>query len=131
MAFPKLAALFGAAAGADLTDENLKTAEAKIAQLENEKATAEASLATAQSALATMTTRATTAEASLATAQKDLGTAQTQVATLEKFKKQAQATDEREEDESNELDGPTEKKAAFEVAAEAVIASAKRRKGTK
>ena len=131
MAFPKLAALFGAAAGAELTDENLKTAEAKIAQLEGEKSAADLRATNAEAALTTMTTRATTAEASLATANTKLTEVEGQVATLEEWKKEhASAADLREEDESNK-NGRTESRtlAPWEQRSANAIASAKKRAG--
>lgn len=124
MAFEKLAAFFGASAGTELTDEHLKSAEAKIAQLESDKASAEA-------ALATFTTRATTAETALKTAEASLTEAKSQVATLESWKKEhAGATDERLADESNERDAPQgEQLASFEQIAKSAIDNAKKRVG--
>lgn len=133
MDFPKLAGLFGSSAGATLTNEHLKTAEAKIAQLETDKSAADLRASTAEAALTAMTTRATTAEASLATANTKLTEAEGQVATLEQWKKEhASATDEREEDESNQREQPEKRAlASWEQRAADAIASTKKRVGEK
>lgn len=132
--FAKLAALFGmATADSAVTDENMKTAEAKLAQLETDKAAADLRATNAEAALTTMTTRATTAEASLATATTKLTEAEGQVATLEQWKKaHASATDEREEDESNQHDQPEKRALApWEQRAASAIANTKKRIGDK
>lgn len=134
MAFPKLAALLGlASADSTVTEENMKTAEAKIAQLETEKSAAVERATNAEVALATMTERATKAEASLATAAEQLSTASKQVATLEQWKKaHAAATDERLEDEGNDRDQPQKQALSpWEKRAAEAIATTKKRHGDK
>ncbi len=131
--FKKLAALMGlAAADTEVTQAHLKAADDKIALLEASQAAAELRATNAETALTAMTTRATTAEADVKTAQAEAKTATEKVATLEKWKRENQAEDEREDDELNDTDaekaGP---KASFESVAAGHIARVQKTHGGK
>jgi septal ring factor EnvC (AmiA/AmiB activator) len=129
--FPKVLGFLNLKSGTDaVTEANLQSAEDKIASLEQAKTTAEETLATVRGELATAQGELKTATDKLTTTEAALTTANDQVATLEQWKKAQQATDGRQEDESNHLDGEQpEAKASWEVAADSAIASAKKRVG--
>ncbi|MBO2007561.1 hypothetical protein [Hymenobacter negativus] len=130
--FPKVLGFLNLKSGTDaVTEANLQSAEDKIASLEQAKTTAEETLATVRGELATAQGDLKTATDNLTKAGTDLKAEQDKVATLEQWKKNQQATDGRQEDDSNHLDEQPEAKASWEVAADSAIASAKKRTGTK
>jgi len=119
-----------------VTEAHLQAADDKIALLTQEKAdadtranVAEAARVSAQTALDTTTASLNTANENLTKVTGELDTASKKVATLEEWKKNQAAADGRTEDESNKLDEGNEPKAAFEIAADAAIARAKKRNG--
>ena len=107
-----------------VTEAHLEAADTKIAELTQAKADAE--------------TKLTTAEGSLKTAQEEKAKADTalekeqeKTAQLEKWKQEQKAVDNREEDDSNDLEGDNEPKAAWEVASATAISNVKKRLGEK
>lgn len=124
--FTKILGLLGLGSDKEaVTEAHLEAADSKIGQLEQAKADAEAKLATAEGDLKT-------AQEAKTKITGELTAAEEKVSTLEKWKQEQKATDGRDEDESNNLDGDDQgPKASWEVAAEAAIASAKKRVGQK
>ena len=89
-----LAALGVRSASEPVIEAHLEAADAKIAQLESDKVTAEEKLATAEENLKTAQDEKGKAEAALTETKGKL-------ATLEGWKQEQQAVDKREEDDSN------------------------------
>ena len=100
-----------------VTEAHLEAADTKIAQLEAAKTAAEQQATTAATDLATAQASLKTATDNLTKAATDLKAAEEKATTLEKWKAEQKAVDNREEDDSNDLDkeddGP---KAGWEVA---------------
>lgn len=115
-----------------VTEAHLQAADDKIALLEQEKASADTRAQEAETARVTAQTALDTAKADAAAAATKLTAAEEKAATLEDWKQKQKAVDNREEDDSNDLDkkddGP---KASWEVAAAAQIAGVKKRLGEK
>jgi Tfp pilus assembly protein PilE len=107
-----------------VTEAHLEAADAKIAQLEQAKTDAESKLATAE-------TNLKTAQDEKATAASALEVEKMKTATLEEWKKNQAAVDNREEDDTNNLEGGAEALAPWEKASASAIANAKRRVGEK
>ena len=108
-----------------VTEAHLEAADAKIAQLEEDKKAADLKASQAAAALKA-------AEDEKAKVAADLKTAEEKTATLEEWKKNQQAVDGREEDDSNALDDDkTEALAPWKKASASAIASAKKRLGEK
>jgi|GEM_PF-2273066 len=123
--FANILGFLGLKSGSDpVTEAHLQAADDKIAQLEQEKSAAELK---AQQAAADLKT----AQDAKAKADTDLKAEQEKTATLEKWKKNQAAVDEREEDDSNKLDGGAEAQEPWEKMAASAIANTKRRVGDK
>jgi peptidoglycan hydrolase CwlO-like protein len=131
--FANILAALGLNSNTDsVTEAHLQAADDKIALLEKQKTDAETRANAVQGALDTANASLEAKTADLTKVQGELTTATGKVATLEEWKKQNKATDGRSEDESNKLDAQQEgPKAAWEVASDAAIASAKKRVGEK
>ncbi len=112
-----LAALGVRSASEPVTEAHLEAADAKIAQLESDKETAEAGLKTALEEKGKVEATLTETKGKLA--------------TLEKWKKEQKAVDGRDEDESNSLDDQPEALESWERAAASTIANTKKRLGQK
>lgn len=110
-----------------VTEAHLQAADDKIAQLEQDKNAADTRATQAEAARVAAQTALDTAKADAATSATKLTAAEDKAATLEKWKQEQKAVDGREEDESNKLDGDSEPKASFEVAADEQIARVKAR----
>ncbi|MBF9239471.1 hypothetical protein I2I05_18910 [Hymenobacter sp. BT683] len=115
-----------------VTEAHLQAADDKIALLEQEKSAAELKATQAAAAQVAAQTALDTAKTDLATASTKLSAEQEKVTTLENWKKEQKATDGREEDNSNDLDGDHDgPQASWEVAAASQIAGVKKRLGEK
>jgi hypothetical protein len=108
-----------------VTEAHLQAADDKIAQLEQDKKAADTKATEVAAALKV-------AEDEKAKTAKDLKASQDHAATLEEWKKNQQAVDGRDEDDSNSLDeGQKEALAPWETAAASAIEIAKKRVGKK
>lgn len=115
-----------------VTEAHLQAADDKIAQLEQDKTAADTRATQAEAARVTAQTALDTAKADATATATKLTAAEEKVATLEDWKQKQKATDGREEDDSNSLDGDDEgPKASWEVAAASQIAGVKKRLGEK
>ena len=115
-----------------VTEAHLQAADDKIALLEQEKTAADTRAQEAEAARVTAQTALDTAKADAAATTTKLTAAEGQVKTLEDWKSKQKAVDNREEDNSNDLDGDDEgPKAAWEVAGAKAMASVKKRLGEK
>ena len=107
-----------------VTEAHLQAADDKIAQLEQDKKAADTKATEAAAALKL-------AEDEKAKTAKDLKASQDHAATLEEWKKNQQAVDGRDEDDSNSLDDKPEASEPWEKMAASAIATAKKRVGEK
>jgi chromosome segregation ATPase len=105
-----------------VTEAHLEAADAKIEQLEADKAAADLKAEQTAAALKTAQEEKTKITG-------ELKTASDKVATLEEWKKNQAQVDNRDEDDSNSLEDNREAKASWEVEASAAVNSVKRRLG--
>ena len=111
-----------------VTEAHLQAADDKIALLEQEKTAAETKAEQAEAARIQAQTALDTAKTEAADTATKLKAEEEKVATLENWKKNQQAVDGREEDDSNNLDDhDAEPKTAWETAAAGTIAGVKKR----
>jgi predicted P-loop ATPase len=107
-----------------VTEAHLEAADAKIAQLEQDKKDADDKATAAATALKT-------AEDEKTKIAGDLKTAEDKAATLQTWKDNQASVDGRESDDSNNLDGKQEASEPWEKLSASAIASAKKRVGEK
>lgn len=107
-----------------VTEAHLEAADAKIAQLQEDKKAADLK---AEQAAADLKT----AQDEKAKVAGDLKTASDKVATLEEWQKNQKAVDNREEDDTNALDDKPEALSSWEKASASAIANTKKRLGEK
>ena len=107
-----------------VTEAHLEAADAKIAQLEEDKKAADLKVEKAAADLKTAQDEKAKTEASLKTAEE-------KAATLEEWKKNQATVDGRDSDDSNTLDKGAEASEPWEKMAASAIASAKKRVGEK
>ena len=107
-----------------VTEAHLEAADAKIAQLEEDKKAADLKAEQAATALKTAQDEKTKVDG-------DLKTASDKVATLEEWKKNQAIVDGRDEDDTNNLEKGAEATEPWEKMAASAIASAKKRVGEK
>ena len=107
-----------------VTEAHLEAADAKIAQLEADKITAEGKLTTAEANLKTALEEKGKAEATLTEAKGKL-------ATLEQWKQEQKAVDGRQEDDTNNLEEKSAALEPWEKLSASAIATAKKRVGEK
>jgi hypothetical protein len=119
-----LAALGLGSTSEAVTEAHLEAADAKIAQLEQEKTAADDKAAQAATALKT-------AEEEKTKVAGELETTKGKMATLEEWKKNQAIVDGRDEDDTNTLDDKREASEPWEKMAASAIASAKKRVGEK
>jgi hypothetical protein len=124
--YPKILGLLGLGSEKEaLTEAHMQAAEEKITQLEQGKADADLKAEQAAAALQTAQEEKTKIAGELETTKGTL-------ATLEEWKKNQQAVDGREKDDSNTLDdNQAEALAPWEKTAAKAVASAKKRLGEK
>jgi chromosome segregation ATPase len=123
--YPKILGLLGLGSEKEaLTETHMQAAEEKITQLEQGKVDAESKLATTEASLKT-------AQDEQAKTAQDLKAAKEKVATLQEWKDNQASVDNREEDDTNKLEGGAEALAPWEKAASSAIDTAKKRVGKK
>jgi chromosome segregation ATPase len=123
--FANILGFLGLKSGSDpVTEAHLQAADDKIAQLEQEKTTADLKAEQAGAALKT-------AEEEKTKIAGELQTAQEKAATLQTWKDNQAKIDGRDEDDSNSLDGGKEALDSWERTATATINATKRRLGEK
>lgn len=119
-----LAALGMGSATEAVTEAHLEAADAKIAQLEEDKKAAGLKATEAAAALKV-------AEDEKAKTAKELQASQERAATLQEWKDNQATVDGRDSDDSNTLDKGAEATEPWEKMASAAIATAKKRVGEK
>ena len=107
-----------------VTEAHLQAADDKFAQLQSDKAAADLTVSETEAALKTAQEEQTKTAASLKTAED-------KAATLQQWKDNQATVDNRDEDDSNTLDGGKEAAEPWERVASSTIASTKKRLGEK